>query len=462
MTARATSALARATSAPRRPAAARAALAWRAVTAELGHTAAVLRSLPDPERRSAAQRAVAAEAKDAARALRLRFMDIHADAVYDALTNSRRDSLRLTELVEAAASAFPGLVPTPDQLAAERARDQAGKEGLEIDQGIFLSRVLRSPLAGPHLIDAMLRPTDRARRLLSDFRRTGAADLGSVRIERCGSAAHLTMTRDDCLNAEDDRQVDDIETAVDLALLDPGVRVGVLRGGEMSHPRYRGKRVFSAGINLKSLHAGGISLVGFLLRRELGYVSKLVRGAALEQHPPWHWRLTEKPWVAAVDSFAIGGGAQLLLVFDHVIAAADSYVSLPAAEEGIIPGAANLRLVQAAGSRLSRQIILSDRRIWATEPSARLLVDEVVEPEEMDAAIAASVRRLERPAVIGNRRMLNLSAESAEEFRRYMAEFALQQALRLYSDDVIAKASRFSARKTASANLAGADQAREG
>ena len=52
------------------------------------------------------------------------------------------------------------------------------------------------------------------------------------------------------------------------ALLDPAVRVGVLRGGEMSHPRYRGKRVFSAGINLKSLHAGEISLVDFLLRRD--------------------------------------------------------------------------------------------------------------------------------------------------------------------------------------------------
>jgi thioesterase DpgC len=43
--------------------------------------------------------------------------------------------------------------------------------------------------------------------------------------------------------AEDNQQVDDMETAVDLALLDPDVRVGLLRGGEMSHPRYRGKRV---------------------------------------------------------------------------------------------------------------------------------------------------------------------------------------------------------------------------
>ena len=269
-----------------RPAVQDAVRAWRVVTAELTHTAVVLRGLPDQAQRSAAQRTIAREAKDAARALRLQFMDAHADAVYGTLTDGHRNSLRLAELVEAAASAFPGLVPTPGQLAIEQARDQAGKEGLEIDQGIFLSRVLRSPLAGPHLIDAMLRPTARARRLLDEFLRTGVAELGSVRMERCGNAAQLTMTRADCLNAEDDQQVDDIETAVDLVLLDPGVRVGVLRGGEMSHPRYRGKRVFSAGINLKSLHAGGISLVDFLLRRELGYISKLVRGAGRGQNAP--------------------------------------------------------------------------------------------------------------------------------------------------------------------------------
>ena len=44
-------------------------------------------------------------------------------------------------------------------MAAEWARPQASKEGREIDQGIFLRGVLRSPLVGPHLLNAMLRPT---------------------------------------------------------------------------------------------------------------------------------------------------------------------------------------------------------------------------------------------------------------------------------------------------------------
>jgi len=370
-------------------------------------------------------------------------MNAHADAVYDELTDGRVLWMRLAELVAAAAAAFPGLVPTADQLAAERSRMQAGKEGREIDQGIFLSRVLRSPRAGAHLLEAMLRPTPRAMRLLPEFARTGLADLGSVRLERAGRVARLTMCRDDCLNAEDDRQVEDMETAVDLALLDPAVGVGLLRGGEMSHPRYRGKRVFSAGINLKALHAGRISLVDFLLRRELGYIHKLIRGVLVDDGRCWHSPAIEKPWVAVVDGFAIGGGAQLLLVFDHVIAASDAYISLPAAQEGIVPGAANFRLTRCAGSRLSRQIILEGRRIWASEPAAQLLVEEVVEPGDLELAIARSVERIQGPAVMANRRMLNLAEEPPEEFRRYMAEFALQQALRMYSEDVIGKAGRF-------------------
>lgn len=403
----------------------------------------LIAGLPTPAKRSAGQRVSAARTHDAARTLRSQFMAAHVDAVYDELTDGRTVSLRLAELVEAAAVAFPGLVPAAAQLAAEQTRPQADKEGREIDQGIFLSWILRSPQAGPHLLNAMLQPTPRALRLLREFSRTGTADLGSVRVERRTGVAHLTMCRDDCLNAEDNRQVEDMETAVDLALLDPAVRVGLLRGGVMSHPRYRGKRVFSAGINLKSLHSGGISLVGFLLRRELGYIHKLVRGILVEDPMRWHSPPVEKPWVAAVDGFAIGGGMQLLLVFDHVIAAADAYLSLPAAQEGIIPGAGNFRLARRIGPRLSRQVILQGRRIWASEPAARLLVDEVAEQPDLEETIARSCDRLRGPAVVVNRHMLNLAEEPLDEFRRYMAAFAVQQAVRLYSEDVISKAGRF-------------------
>ncbi|MEU3623566.1 enoyl-CoA hydratase [Amycolatopsis coloradensis] len=401
----------------------------------------LLAGLPSPPARDAEQRAAASSALDGIRTMRAAFMEAHAEEIYDELTDGRTRHPRIGELVRAAALAHPGLVPSEEQMAAELSLPQAEKEGREIDQGIFLRGILRAPEAGPHLLDAMLRPTERALRLLPEFVETGVMRMEAVRLERRDGVAQLTLCRDDCLNAEDAQQVDDMETAVDLVLLDPSVRVALLRGGVMSHRRYQGRRVFCAGINLKKLSSGDIPLVDFLLRRELGYIHKIVRG--LRTDGSWHSRFVDKPWMAAVDSFAIGGGAQLLLVFDHVLAASDSYLSLPAATEGIIPGAANFRLSRITGPRLARQVILGGRRIQADEPAARLIVDEVVPPEEMDAAIDAALARLDGDAVLANRRMMNLAEEPPEEFRRYMAEFALQQALRIYGADVLGKVGGF-------------------
>jgi thioesterase DpgC len=419
-----------------------------ALAAAAAHTEDLLAILPAPPKRTTAQRTAAAEAIDITRTLRETFLRTHIDAVHDELTAGRARHLRLAELAEAAALAFPGLVPTAAQLDSERTRTQVGKEGHEIDQGLFFSHLLRSSTAGAHLLESMLRPTPRALDLLERFTATGRVDLGSVRLERTGAVARLTMTGHDRLNAEDNQQVDDMETAVDLALLDPDVEVCLLRGGEMTHPRYRGRRIFSAGINLKALSGGGISLVDFLLRRELGYIHKIQRGLLVGDSTSWRPATVEKPWVAAVDGFAIGGGMQLLLVFDHVLAAADSYLSLPAAKEGIVPGAANFRLTRAAGPRLSRQVILDGRRVHAGEPEAALFIDEVHEPDELDLAIERSLDRLRGQAVVANRRMLNLAEEPVDAFRLYMAEFALQQSLRLYSGDVIHKVGRFTAEQS--------------
>ena len=124
------------------------------------------------------------------------------------------------------------------------------KEGREIDQGVFLSAVLRSPTAGRHLMESMLMPTTRALDLLDVFTAEGLVELSAVRVERRDGATQLTVHNAHCLNAEDNELIADMETAVDLVLLDPCTRVGVLRGGVMTHPRYKGRRVFSAGINL--------------------------------------------------------------------------------------------------------------------------------------------------------------------------------------------------------------------
>ncbi|TLW91399.1 enoyl-CoA hydratase/isomerase family protein [Saccharomonospora piscinae] len=409
---------------------------------------ATLAALPPKPARSPAEQAVADGVQHTARRLRARFLHDHADGVYHRLTGGLSDRLRIRELAAAAATEFPGLVPTEEQIAEELSRPQGEKEGREIDQGLFFRALLRRPAAGTHLLDTMLLPTPRSLSLLPEFRATGQVDLGSLRLERRSGAAYLTVCNTSALNAEDNGLIDAMETAVDLALLDDEVGVGVLRGAEMTHPRYAGRRVFSAGINLKKLHAGQISFVDFLLRRELGYIAKLVRGLLIDDDPgAWPRRTRDKPWIAAVESFAIGGGAQLVLVFDHVIAAADAYFSLPAAQEGIVPGAANFRLTRSVGPRLARQVILSGRTIWASEPDARLLCDDVVDPREMDTAVEQARQRLDNPAVGVNRRMLNLAEEPSNAFREYLAEFAAEQALRLYGEDVVDKVRRSWARE---------------
>ena len=422
--------------------------ARRALAAAAAGAAARLAALPSPAARTADERASAHEAVEEIRALRSAFLDAHVDAVYDELTGGRTRALRLAPLCEAAAAAFPGLLPTEAQSAAERALAQSAKEGHEVDLGMFLSSVLGSPAAGRHLIASMRRPTERAVDLLPEFTRTGRLDLGPVLLERAAGAARLTFCRDDCLNAEDEQQVEAMETAVDLALLDPGSEVGLVRGGVMSHPRYAGRRVFCAGINLKSLHRGEITLVGFLLRRELGYLNKIQRGLLVDgdaQGAPHREHSTHKPWVGAVDAFAIGGGMQLLLVLDHVLAASDAYLSLPAAQEGIVPGAANLRLTRWVGARLARQLILQGRRLAVADPEARLVVDEAVDPQDLDDAVERALESLRGSAVAANRRMLNLADEPDEDFRRYLAWFALEQARRIYSPDVLEKVGRFAA-----------------
>jgi thioesterase DpgC len=411
----------------------------------LDRAARLLAPFPEPGSQTPEYRARTAAALEVARAERTGFMEHYAEPVYDLLTENRARHLRLDELVRTAAAAVPGLVPGPAQLEAERAWPLPERLGYEIDLGVFLRGVLRSPAAGNHLLDAMLRPTERALGLLKEFRATGEIRLETTRLERSDGVARITMCGVQNLNAEDGQQVDDMETAVDLALLDQGCEIGLIRGGEMTHPRYAGRRVFSAGINLKRLHAGEITLVGFLLRRELGYLRKLLLGLRTDE-APWRYPFTDMPWVAAVDAFAIGGGMQLLLAVDHVLAASDAYLSLPAAQEGIVPGAAGFRLGIVTGPRLARQIILGGRRVRATDPEARALVDQVVDPAELDGAVEQALELLRAPAVAANRRVLNLAVEPTEGFRVYMAEFAVQQALRVHAADVLGKAGRFAAK----------------
>jgi thioesterase DpgC len=385
---------------------------------------------PDRNEVEAQAAAVLTTALDHARS---RFLRRHAESVYAALTDDLRRPVRDEELVYAAAERFPGLVPSRAQMAAERERALPDKEGIELAQGLFLSFVLASPRCGAHLVWSMLRPTGEALERLDGFRATGVADLGETRLERRGRAAYLEIRNDRHLNAEDCDTLPTTEVAVDLALLDPAVEVGVIRGAVVSHPRYAGRRVFGAGLNLTHLYHGRLDYL-FFVTRDLGYVHKLFRGLSGEEHRPDEpEETTEKLWVAAVETFAIGGACQILHAVDHVIASRGSRLYLPARKEGILPGASNLRLPRSVGDRLARQAILSGLEFEAGTAHGDLLCDEVVDSSDaMDAAIERRVEALTGSGLVnaaGNRRALRVGMEPVDLFRRYMATFCREQAV---------------------------------
>jgi thioesterase DpgC len=391
----------------------------------------LLARLPARADRTEVETEVATRLKAALDGERTRFLRDHAEDVYLALTDDLRLATRDEDLVYAAAEHFPGLVPTREQVAVERERPLPEKEGLEIAQGLFFAYVLASERCGSHLCWAMLRPTAEALERLEDFRAAGTADLGGTYLERRDRVAYLEIRNDRHLNAEDSLTLPTTEVAVDLALLDPDIDLGVIRGAVVSHPRYAGRRVFGAGVNLTHLYHGRVDFM-FFVTRDLGYVNKLFRGLSAEEHRPGEpEETTEKLWIAAVETFAIGGACQLLHTVDHVVAERGARLFLPARKEGILPGASNLRLPRSVGDRLARQAILSGLEFEAGTPHGDLLVDEVVEPGEMDAAIAARVAALTDSGLVnaaGNRRALRVGAEPLDLFRRYMSVFCREQA----------------------------------
>jgi thioesterase DpgC len=139
----------------------------------------------------------------------------------------------------------------------------------------------------------------------------------------------------------------------------------------------------------------------------------------------------EKPWLAAVDAHAIGGGCQLLLVMDYVVAERGSILTLPARREGIIPGAANLRLARFIGDRAARRTLLMDQPIPLEGDTGRRLVDEVVAAEQLSRAVQVATEALLSAGTVSlaaHRKALRIAQEPVQQFREYMSHFALAQA----------------------------------
>jgi|tagenome__1003787_1003787.scaffolds.fasta_scaffold20986623_8 thioesterase DpgC len=400
-----------------------------------------LDALPEKSKRTSEHARAAETILRVGRETREAFMLRHAEAVYAALTKSQTNFVRADVLAYAAAELLPGLVPTRQQVYAQGEKMQSQKDGIEVDQGIFFAHILARPDTGTHFCHAMLLPRAESLARRDEFNTRGAVDLGTAAVMRQGKAATVTLHNPRYLNAEDEATLQQTEICVDLAILDAKSELCALRGDTVEHPKYAGKRVFCTGINLTHIYYGKISYLWYVTR-EMGFVNKMMRGLARPDVNPdeVYGGTIEKPWIAAVEHFAIGGGCQYLLTMDYVVAASDAYMTLPARKEGIIPGAANMRMWRFTGDRIARQAILSGRRLDCDTPEGRMICDEIVPPAEMDAALERVIASFTDSGVVsaaGNRRAFRAAQEPLDQFRRYMAVYAREQAYCHFSPALI-------------------------
>jgi len=403
-------------------------------------------TLPAKPKRNAAQVAAAAIIFRMEREARESFLGAHVDTLYRRLTNNHRSFERFETLIFSAGDSVPGLVPTRAEIEREDQIAQRDKDGLEIDQGILLSHIFAHPASGRHLCHAMQLQRPETEERLARFLASGSLDLGTDAVLRLGKAAVVEFRNPRFFNAIDMSIVDQLEIAVEVAILDPQSQVAVLRGGKIDHPKWAGRRVFSSGINLTHLYNGKISFQ-FYFKHALGFENRIMRGIARPDSPPDEIVGTtmEKAWIASVDGFAIGGGCQHLLTVDYTIAADDAYLTLPARKEGIIPGLSNMRMPRFTGDRIARQAVMYGRRLECDSPEGRMICDEIAPRDRMDEALANVIDGMTSSGVVSavaNRRAFRVAQEPIDLFREYLAVYAREQAYCHFSPALIANLER--------------------
>jgi enoyl-CoA hydratase len=124
-----------------------------------------------------------------------------------------------------------------------------------------------------------------------------------------------------------------------------------------------------------------------------------------------------QPTIAAVNGYALGGGFELALCCDLIVASHEAVFGLPEVKLGLLPGGGgSQRLARAVGTRLAKELLMTGRSMKAEEADRRGLLSRVVEPAELQEAALDLARRLaERPrlAVREAKRLVDDGVEMA-------------------------------------------------
>jgi enoyl-CoA hydratase/carnithine racemase len=208
------------------------------------------------------------------------------------------------------------------------------------------------------------------------------SDERAVLLERRGSVATLILNRPEALNAISAAMVRDLQAACRELEGEDQARVVVLRGA--------GGRAFSVGADLKERRAMGLSETQEL-RAEL---VRAFRG--LNALP--------MPTIAAVRGWALGGGFEMALCCDLILAADDARFGLTEVTLGIVPGGGGTQLLpRLIGKSRAKLLIYTGRRIEAAEAERLGIVVRVVPRAELEAAAMALAEEIAGNAPISVR-----------------------------------------------------------
>ncbi|MGB3619192.1 MAG: enoyl-CoA hydratase-related protein [Catalinimonas sp.] len=197
--------------------------------------------------------------------------------------------------------------------------------------------------------------------------------------------ALVTLNRPKELNALNRQLMEELRDALQALDADEEVRVIVLTGNE---------RAFAAGADIKQM--AGQGAVDMLL---------------VDQFKTWEQiRQTTKPLIAAVSGFALGGGCELAMLCDLIVAAESARFGQPEIKIGVMPGAGGTqRLTRAVGKARAMEMVLTGRFITAREAERAGLVSRVAATEvyleealrlaEEIAAMSPLAARLAKEAV---------------------------------------------------------------
>ncbi len=196
-----------------------------------------------------------------------------------------------------------------------------------------------------------------------------------VLVEARGAALVVTLNRPDAKNALSAELVGALQSALDDAWKERRVRGVVLTGAGAD---------FCAGADLKELQQATTKthVENLAASRRLADLFRAIH-------------VGQKPVVAAVRGHALAGGAGLACVCDRVVAASDARFGFTEARIGFVAAIVARFLIERAGPRVARDLLLTARRVDASEALALGLADELVAPDEPGGVVARAIAWIE-------------------------------------------------------------------